>query len=94
MICYIIEIGKGLENAECWFEVKTYTPDTDGHKDTDKFIPSIHTVGYHWSSDIWATASSVAKWDFLVATACQWLPKLWDRLIITPKTYPVVIHGL
>ena len=31
----LIKIGKALENAECLFEVKTYTPDTNGHEDTD-----------------------------------------------------------
>ena len=46
----LIGIGEVLENAECWSEVKTYT---NGHEDTNKFIPSICAVGYHWSSDIY-----------------------------------------
>ena len=71
---HVLSLRQNPRNTKCWFEVKTYTPDANGHEDTNKFIPGFHTVGYHQSGDIWATASSVAEWDFLVATTNLWLP--------------------
>ncbi|KAF8574396.1 hypothetical protein K439DRAFT_1319617, partial [Ramaria rubella] len=56
----------------------------------------VHTraVGRHWSGDIWISTCSKDKWDHLIETAHRWLPNLSGHLHITPKTYPILVHGI
>ena len=56
--------------------------------------PCICAVGQHHSRDIWLAAYSNAEHDFLVGTACCWVPQLSEWLSITQKAYPILVHGM
>ena len=88
------EINKAIEDAECWFETRTYTPDTDRNKDTQNISPQIWAVGHYQSSNIWLATCSEAEQVYLASMGHCWPPKLSDWLSIAQKTFPVIVHRI
>jgi hypothetical protein len=45
------EIAKAVEDAKCWLESRTYTPDTEGNDEMENIPPQIHATNRHHSGD-------------------------------------------
>ncbi|KAF8583137.1 hypothetical protein K439DRAFT_1617699 [Ramaria rubella] len=86
--------NKALIDTQCWYETAVYSPDSNGNEHEEHSTVHIHAVGCHQSSDIWISTCSKDEWDHLIETAHHWLPTLSGHLHITPKTYPILVHGI
>ena len=53
----------------------------------------IRAVSWHHCGDIWINTDSEVGQNLLVSMVHRWLPKLSERLVHTPKSYPVLVHG-
>ena len=88
------KINEALMDTRCFFKTKPCTPGGDRIDSLECNTPCIRAVGWHCSRDIWLAAYGKAEHDFLVGTAHCWVPQLSDRLSITQKSYPILVHGM
>jgi len=88
------KVMDALNTVHCWYDSRPCALNASCLDGEENYNVKICMAGCHHSGDIWFSTCSETELEHLIIMVPQWVPHLSNCLIITPKMYSIILHGI